>query len=216
MTAWYPLMKLSLCTLALGSTAIVARDGAAQDRAAQDGARKATEVVLDMQSFELDSQTNLINLRAPRIKQGDMIIAADQAVATNTDFRAKSEWRLSGHVKITLDSAVITSETATFTFDEKQLARGELTGQATFEDPNPGDKEPARGGANKIAYDFAARTLRLTENAWFHKDQYQASGCDLVYNLATQHLSSGSMACADRFQIRVLPKQGEPGADAPR
>jgi lipopolysaccharide transport protein LptA len=197
-----------VCVLALGVSAV----------AAQERARNCTEVLLDMQSFELDSKTNLINLRAPRITQCEMTIVADQAVATSTDVQAKSEWRFNGHVKITLASGVLTSDTAVFTFDEKQLARGELTGQATFEDPNAGDKDPARGGANKIIYDYAARTLRLTENAWFHRDQYQASGCDLVYNLSTEHLTSGSTTCADRFQIRVLPKQGEPaaGADAPR
>ena len=138
-----------------------------------------------------------------------MSIAADEAVATGIDFQAKSEWRFNGHVRITLDSAVVTSDSAVFTFDDKQLARGELAGQATFEDPQPGGKEPARGGANKIVYDYAARTLRLTENAWFQtRVSAQATGCDLVYNLTTERVTSGSSDCSDQVSDQISAKAG--------
>jgi lipopolysaccharide transport protein LptA len=199
--------RLSVCALALGSGAL-----AAQDR------RPASELLLDMQSFEIDNKTNLINLRGPRITQGDLSIAADEALATGIDFQAKSEWKFNGNVRITLDAAVVTSDSAVFSFDDKQLARGELAGNATFEDAQPDGAEPARGGASKIVYDYTGRTLRLTENAWFQGDGVQAEGCDLVYNLTTERVTSGSSDCADLFRIRFLPKQGEnaAGADPPR
>ena len=75
------LASLLICVLALGGSVV----------AAQERARNCTEVLLDMQSFELDSKTNLINLHAPRITQCAMTIIADQSVATSTDFQAKSE-----------------------------------------------------------------------------------------------------------------------------
>lgn len=193
--------------LALGSSAL----------AAQDATRRCTELLFDGQSFEVDGKTNLIKLLAPRITQCGMSIAADEALATSVDVQAKSEWTFSGHVRITLDSAVVTSDSAVFTFNDKQLGRAELVGQATFEDASEG-KTPVRGGAAKVLYDFTTRTLRLTEGARVTKGQIEASGCDLVYNLASRDFSSGSSQCSDRFVIRYLPKQGDTaaGADPPQ
>lgn len=186
----------SLCVLGLvlGSCALAAQS-------------TRTALVLEMQSLEIDNKTNLINLRGPKITRGDMSIAADEAVATGLDFESKSEWKLKGNVRITLDSAIVTSDSAEFTFDDDELARGELMGRATFQDAHPDNAEPARGGANKIIYDYTGRTLRLTEGAWFQGDGVQAEGCDLVYNLTTERVTSGSTQCADLFRIRFLPKQ---------
>jgi lipopolysaccharide transport protein LptA len=194
------LAKPTLCALALAASAL-----AAQDRRAP-----LDDLVLDMQSFEIDTKTKLIKLYGPKITQGDMSIAADEALATDMESRAKSEWRFNRNVRITVASTLVTSDSAVFAFDEKgQLSRGELAGQATFEDPQPGRKEPARGGASKIIYDYAERTLRLTENAWFQSEGVHAQGCDIVYNLDTEGLKSGSSDCADRFQMRFPPKQQE-------
>jgi lipopolysaccharide transport protein LptA len=195
------LSRFCICALAFGCSALAAQDGA-----------ETSEIVLEMQSLSIDSKTNLVDLRAPVIKQGDMSIVADEALATSTDFEAESEWRLKGHVRITIDSAVITADSAVFTLDAKQLARGELIGRATFEDARTDGKPPVRGGASKVVYDYATRTLRLTENAWIHKDQIEAQGCDLVYNLNDDRFTSGSTGCADLFRIRVLPKQSDNGA----
>jgi lipopolysaccharide transport protein LptA len=186
--------RLSALGLLLGSCALAAQD-------------ERTALVLEMQTLEIDNKTNLINLRGPKITRGDMSIAADEAVATGLDFESKSEWKLKGNVRITLESAVVKSDSAEFTFDDDELARGELAGGATFEDTQPDTPEPARGGASKIIYDYTSRTLRLTENAWFQGDGVQAEGCDLVYNLTTERVTSGSTECADLFRIRFLPKQ---------
>jgi len=197
------LAKLWICALALGSSAL----------AAQDGRGTSGDIVLDMQSFEIDNKTNLIHLRAPRIKQGDMVIAADEALATGLDFQAKSEWKLNGHVRISLNSAVVMADSAVFTFDDKQLSRGELGGKATFEDSRPDSKSPVTGGASNVVYDYTTRTLRLTDNAWVHKDEYEMEGCDFVYNLSDGRVTSGSTNCGG-FRIRVPKKQGEDTAGA--
>jgi lipopolysaccharide transport protein LptA len=199
--------RTCICALALASSAL----------AAQDGAPKPNELGLVMKSFEIDGKTSLVHVLGPlTVTQGDVTIEADEAVATGMDSRAKSEWKLSGHVRIRFASAVLTADSAAFTFDEKQLARGEITGQATFEDTRPERKQSARGGANKIVYDYAGRTLRLTEKAWFQGEGVQATGCDIVYNLNTER-ASGSSDCEDPFQLRFPRKQGASaaGADPP-
>lgn len=197
--------KFWICALALGSSAL----------AAQDSARDSSELVLVMQSFEIDNKTNLITLRGPQITQGDLRIAADEAVATGIEFQAKSEWKLHGNVRITLDSAVVSADSAVFSFDDKQLSRGELAGHASFEQTQPNGKDPARGGAGKIVYDYRGRVLRLLTDAWIQSDRIQATGCDVVYNLTTKSVSSGSSDCPDLFQIRILSKGENAAGSAP-
>jgi len=182
---------------------------AAQDQTASD------DLLFDTQSLTIDSKTNLINLIGPHITQRGLSIGADEALATTTDFEARSEWRFTGHVSITLDGALIKADSAVFTFANKRLSRGELTGHATFEDTKrEGAKAPVRGGANKLIYDDTARTLRLSESAWVHKDQYEIQGCDIIYDLKDERVTSGSADCGGQlFRIRVL-SQAQQGANA--
>ena len=177
------------------------------------------QLVFESQSWTLDGKSNLIHFVGPRIKQGDLGIEAAEAVATGIEFEQQSEWRFSGNVRIQLKGALITADSAVFTFADKRVARGELTGSATFEDTERVEgKSPVRGGANKVVYDDRARTLRLSENAWVHKDQYEMQGCDLIYNLNGEGVSSGSPNCPQPFRIRVLSQKDENAAatDQPR
>jgi lipopolysaccharide transport protein LptA len=171
------------------------------------------QLVFESQSWTLDGKTNLIHFVGPKIKQGDLGIEAEEAVATGIEFEQQSEWRFTGHVRIQLKGALITADSAVFTFADKRVARGELTGSATFEDTERVEgKSAVRGGANKVLYDDMARTLRLSENAWVHKDQYEMQGCDLIYNLNGEGVSSGSPNCPQPFRIRVLSQQDENAA----
>ena len=175
--------------------------------AAQDS-REPEELLLDSESLTLDRKTNLIQLRNPRISQGGLAIEADEALATGIEFDQKSEWRFTGHVRIAVGTAVIEADSAVFTFDQKQLSRGELEGApATFADVDPARAKPIRGGANKLSYDYVARTLRMSDNAWVHKDQYEIQGCDLIYDFSDERVTSGSADCDELFRIRVLSNQ---------
>jgi lipopolysaccharide transport protein LptA len=177
------------------------------------------QLVFESQSWTLDGKTNVIHFRGPKITQGDLGIEADEAIATGIEFEQQSEWRFTGHVRIQLKGALITADSAVFTFADKRLARGELTGSATFEDTERVEgKQAVRGGADKVLYDEKARTLRLSENAWVHKDQYEMQGCDLIYNLNGEGVSSGSPNCPQPFRIRVLSQQDGNAAttDAPQ
>jgi lipopolysaccharide transport protein LptA len=129
------------------------------------------------------------------------------------EFGQNSEWRFTGNVKIYVDSAVIEADSAVFTFTDEQLSRGELEGSpASFADADPIRQQPIRGGANKLTYDYTARTLRMSENAWVNKDQYEIQGCDLIYDFTDERVTSGSDDCGELFRIRVVPQAN---ADAP-
>lgn len=175
--------------------------------AAQSGG-EPEDLLLDSASLTLDSKTNLIQLIKPRISQGNLVIEADEALATGVEFDSRSEWRFTGNVRITVDNAVIAANSAVFTFEQQRLSRGELTGRpATFSDANPAREKPISGGADKITYDSVERTLRMSENAWIHKDQYEIQGCDLIYDFDDERVNSGSADCADLFRLRVLSNQ---------
>jgi lipopolysaccharide transport protein LptA len=174
-------------------------------------------VVLDSGPFVLDHKTNLIDVQKPKITQCTTVITADEATATAIDFDTRSEWRFKGHVRVVVDNAELNAETAVFTFADKRLTRGQLSGNATFEDKQSSDK----GSAGKLMYDDQAKTLLLSDNAQVHKAQYEIhGGCDLIYDLSEKRVTSGSGVCAEPNRFRVLPNEkphqdGEAPAAAP-
>ena len=180
--------------------------------AAQEAAR-SDDLVLDFESGTFNRQTNLFEARHPRIVQGNMRIEADES--SGVDVEQSSEWRFKGHVKITVNTAVLEADSAVFMFDGKQLSYAELEGNpASFTDLESTQQKPVRGGARKLAYDHVARTLRLSDNALVKKDQIEIQGCDLIYDFKEERVSSGSTDCGDQlFRIRV-PKKSEQQAPA--
>jgi lipopolysaccharide transport protein LptA len=203
------LRNLLICGLA----ALVSPALAAQSSACHE------EVVLDSGPFVLDGKTNLINMSAPKITQCNVVLTADEVIATANDFEKQTgEWRFTGHVRVAFDGAVLTADSAVFTFADKRLARGELTGTAKFEDKqSEANKEPISGGAGKLVYDYQAKTLQLSDNAWVHKpQQYDVrGGCDLIYDLNEQRVTSGLGDCDEKNTIRVLPRQDGEATPAP-
>jgi len=178
---------------------------------AAQNATRSDDLVLDFESGTFNRQTNVFEARRPRVVQGNMHIEADES--SGVDVEQSSEWRFKGHVKITVNTAVLEADSAVFMFDGKQLTHAELQGNpASFTDVEPTQQKPVRGGARKLTYDHVARTLRLSDNALVKKDQIEIQGCDLIYDFKAERVSSGSTDCGDQlFRIRV-PKKPEPQA----
>jgi lipopolysaccharide transport protein LptA len=203
------LRNLLMCVVALTASRALAA------QSAKPGCREP--VVLDSGPFVLDHKTNLINVQKPKITQCKTVITADEAIATAIDFETQSEWRFNGHVRVSVDTAVMTADAAIFTFADRRLARGQLLGSATFEDTSTADK----GSADKLVYDDVAKTLLLSVNAQVHKAQYDIrGGCDLIYDLNEKRVTSGSGDCAKPNTIRMLPTEkprqdGETPAKSP-
>jgi lipopolysaccharide transport protein LptA len=180
---------------------------------AQEGGSERQELVLESGRWAFDGQTNLFEVEMPRIRQGDLSIAADEAVATGIEFDASSEWRFTGNVRIEVGTAVMEADSAVFTFANEQLSRGELEGTPTsFNDTDAATQTSISGRAQKMSYDNIARTLRMTGNAWVQKDKVEMQGCDIIYDFAAERTTSGSADCADGFRVRVLPDTDERAA----
>lgn len=192
------LRNLLISVLGLAASQALAAQGAGTD--CRD------PIVLESGPFVLDHKTNLINVQKPKITQCKTVITADEASATGLDFDTRSEWRFKGHVRVVVDTAELSADTAVFTFADKKLSRGQLLGSATFVDRQTKDN----GAANKLVYDDKAKTLLLSDNAQVNKAQYEIQGgCDLLYDLNEKRVTSGPTVCKDPNRIRMLPKDDE-------
>lgn len=178
--------------------------------AAQDDSEP---ISLDAESSLFDRQTNRVEFRQLTISQGDMSISADEAVASGLDFE-QGEWRLTGNVTFMIESARISADTALMTFVDNELQTAELVGDpATLEDlgdpEGDPDEDPVSGGAARLVYDNAAQIMRMLDGAWFASGQNEFRGCDLIYDLDQEQLSSGSSECGEPVVITIVPRDDE-------
>lgn len=194
-------VKLLVLVPALGLSTSLAAQGAAGCNAPLD---------IESESFAFDGNNqNLTHFVKPTIKQCNLQIKADDAFATGVDIDVRSEWRLTGHVRITIGGNVMEAQSAVFTFEKKQLARAELAGvPASFTASRTvAGKEPVHGTAAKISFDNVAQTLRMSEGVVITQDRYHVQGCDVIYDLKNEGLQNGPTVCGEDqgYRIRILP-----------
>jgi lipopolysaccharide transport protein LptA len=182
--------------------------------AAQDG-QGTSEIAFDCKSgFEIDGNSNLIHCIQPQITQGELKIEADDAFAADYEFDDRSEMRFTGNVRITMQRGQIDAASAVFTFENNQLAHGDLVGTpATFSVARiESGREPVQGSANKITLDYGARTLRMTEAVRVRRDQFSFQGCDIVFEFDNERVANGPTDCGEDYSIRIAPKNPPEGA----
>jgi lipopolysaccharide transport protein LptA len=168
-------------------------------------------ISLDAESSSFDRQSNTMVFRRLNITQGDMVIRADEAVASGLDFE-QGEWRFNGNVQFTVDKARIQADTATLIFAANELQSAELVGApATFEQVGQidADTNPFRGRATRLSFDNVDRFMRLLGGAWFSQGPNEFRGCDLIYDLDQEQITSGSSDCGEPVVITIVPRSGE-------
>ncbi len=183
------------------------------------GAQDAEEELqFSSQSVVLDGQTNMMRAQAPRITQGALTIVADDALATGFEFDEAGEFRLTGNVRVEIETAVMEADSAVFTFADRQLSRGELEGTpVSFSDTDAASQRSVTGRAGKMSYDNVARTLHMTGDASVQLDAREVLGCDLVYDFQAERVTSGSADCEGGFRVRMRrDPEGAAAPDPPR
>ena len=182
------------CALAL-ATALAA---GAQNNDAGD------ELQFSSDTLVLDGPTNMMRAQQPRITQGNLRIAADDALATGFEFDEAGEFRLTGNVRVDVDMASMEANSAVFTYANGQLSRGELEGTpVSFSEVDAATQRRVTGHAGKMSYDNVARTLRMTGDASVQLDNREVLGCDLIYDFRAERVTSGSADCEGGFRVRV-------------
>ena len=181
---------------------------------AQDN-NAAEELQFSSDTLVLDGQTNMMRAQQPRITQGNLHIAADDALATGFEFDEAGEFRLTGNVRVDVDTASMQASSAVFTYANGQLSRGELEGTPVrFSEVDAATQRRVTGHAGKMSFDNVARTLRMTGDATVQLDSREVLGCDLIYDFRAERVTSGSADCEGGFRVRVR-RDSEERAAAP-
>jgi lipopolysaccharide transport protein LptA len=173
------------------------------------------ELQFSADTVVLDGPTNMMRAQQPRITQGNLRIAAEDALATGFEFDEAGELRLTGNVRVEVDAASMEANSAVFTYANGQLSRGELEGTpVSFSEIDAATQRKVTGYAGKISYDSVAGTLRMSGNASVQMETREVLGCDLIYDLRAERVTSGSADCEDKFRVRVR-RDSEGRATAP-
>jgi lipopolysaccharide transport protein LptA len=208
MARFFP-STLRSCAVALA----VALAAGAQNNDAGD------ELQFSSDTLVLDGPTNMMRARQPRITQGTLRIAADDALATGFEFDEAGEFRLTGNVRVDVDTASMQANTAVFMYANGQLSRGELEGTpVSFSAVDAATQRKVTGHAGKMSYDNVARTLRMTGDASVQLDTREVLGCDLIYDFRAERVTSGSADCEGGFRVRVRrdPEERAAAPDPPQ
>jgi lipopolysaccharide transport protein LptA len=163
-------------------------------------------ISLDAQSSELDYKNNNLIFHKVRITQGNMSVAADQALATGLDFE-NSRWVFRGNVKITMDQGLLTSDEAEITFAKKLLSQAIVNGNpAAFEQRIAKTGKLAQGRADTIDYDVTKGVVHLSKNAWLSDGENEIRGESLKYNVLAQNIvAEASEQGSQRVHIIITP-----------
>lgn len=168
---------------------------------------------LDCESLSLDLKSNRSLCQMLVVTDGSTRLTADQGSANETNFE-NSAWQLTGHVSISLQTAVMSADSAMFEFSANQLVRGELSGApVAMSDFIEEQNATIRGTAERIVYDGRSATLELLGQATLSLDNNEYQGCDLIYDLDDKTFNSGSSECGVR--VRVAPPPAGSNADSP-
>jgi lipopolysaccharide transport protein LptA len=154
--------------------------------------------------FVLDGPTNMMRAQQPRITQGNLLITADDVLATGFEFDQAGEFRLTGNVRVEVENASMQANSAVFMYANGRLSHGELVGTpVSFSDTDAATRRNVSGHAGTMSYDYIARTLRMTGDASVQIETREVLGCDLIYDFRAERVTSGSDDCADKFRVRI-------------
>ena len=171
--------------------------------AAEEG--EPLPILLDAESSSFDQKNQTVLFRGLRITQGDLGISADEAEASGLDFE-RSEWQFSGNVQISVGSARIQASSAELVFEAHALVVAELRGDpAEFEDLSTTRDQPIRGSAKLLSYHSDDGTIRMADDARLSEGSNEFTGCNLIYDLEQEKITSGSSECGTPLVITIVP-----------
>jgi lipopolysaccharide transport protein LptA len=120
-------------------------------------------------------------------------ISAASAETKRLDFD-QSEWQLNGDVRVSVDSAQLSADSATFVFSADELIGFDLIGSpAALSDVIDERNAKLSGTAHRIAYDKAGETVQLTGDVSFAVDDNEIATSAVTYNLKEQSFNTGSV-----------------------
>ena len=159
-------------------------------------------------STKYDGKRSMLLFRGLHLTQGPISIDADEARATNLDFK-DSTWHFSGNVIIDKENGHIECNAADLHFSDHQLQIATITGTpATFELQRPEGTDTTYGEASRLDYNFELGIIEFSENATITEGGNKISSNYLVYNIADQSINARSAGTeGERVKITYTPTQ---------
>jgi lipopolysaccharide transport protein LptA len=169
-------------------------------------------------SSDLEYKTpRVLHLRGEvKISQGEMSVAADEAVAKATSEDARSQhWEFTGHVQVRAErQGVLHADRAIVEIANGELANAVVSGSpAQFEQTRITSGRLVQGHAATISYDVAATVVKLMGDAWLSDERShdETSGPAITYNIRERKIQSdGGPAAGGRAGSTYTPKP-DPG-----
>lgn len=177
---------------------------------------KDLPIDLEAASSDVDYRNNTLRFRQLVVTQGPLRVEAQEATATGLDF-TKSDWTLTGQVRITMPDGKLTADDAQLAFRNNEIARATAHGApAEFEHKLKDSPQVVKGHADTIDYDVQAGTVRLSGAGWLTDGDNVIRGDTLVYGLATQRVQANpDSAVPGGVHITINPRsQDKPGGKA--
>jgi len=173
----------------------------------------------EARSWDLDYKTHVMHLHSEvKISQGEMSVAADEAVATTADEKSRnSHWVFTGNVHIRAESqGDLHADRATVEIINGALASALVTGSpAQFQQTRTSADRLVKGHAATINYDVAAATVRLSGDAagdaWLSEDNSENAmhSPSITYNVRDKHIQGDAgNAPGDRVHVAISPRSG--------
>jgi lipopolysaccharide export system protein LptA len=173
------------------------------------------EITLDAASSDFDRRNERLVFKEVRVRQGDLVISADEAESRDLDF-SRGSWLFRGNVKISGPMGDIESERATVSFEDHRLHKATAEGSpARFSRamPEP-DARLVTGTARRIEYDLERGELELAGQAALRDGIREVSGGRLVYRITEDRLIASADDNGDeRVRIVITPPGTPPEAE---
>jgi lipopolysaccharide transport protein LptA len=182
--------------------ALIALPGSAYPQAGNE----PLTISIDAEFSSLDRLTNRGSFQGLRIviEQENITIEADEATVAELDTN-RGSWQLTGNVRMTIDTATLQADSARFVFGAEEFIQGELMGEpAMFEDPGSGP-DPVTGSAQRVYYNSEEGSVRMEGGVSLTAGPNRITGCDVIYDLNQERVSSGSSECGEPFRITIIP-----------
>jgi lipopolysaccharide transport protein LptA len=211
--------SLSKPVTLLAAAALVALAGLMPARATAAALGKCTETIeVEGDNLGANLRQSTTELKNVIISGCDTRIEAQRARVSRLDFE-DSNWTFEGNVRIRMEQqhGSLRSDLAVVTFRDNQIARVTITGSpAEFEQKRSDSDAIARGRAGKMVYDFAAGTVRLSDDAWISDGSTEISNPQLEYDIRKQEVkATNKPGAGERVRLTITPKPKDPKPKVP-
>lgn len=173
-------------------------------------------VVVNAAVSSVDYENGTAAFKDIVVSQGGIRVTAQRAQVTGLDFES-SRWTFEGQVLVTLESGgTLRSDHAIVEIHDSRITRATATGDpAEFEQRRAGSRPALHGHAQRIVFDAAANTVRLSGKASLSDGRNEITGPVLVYGLRGESVTAVSSGRRREVHIKIVPSEA-PGKPAPR